>query len=404
MAALSIPFPADTETIRFDNGLWFTGTSFEARIVFVEQGRLADSPPPGPVRSVDLAGGYVIPPLCEAHNHNLGGEEPDQPIIRRYLENGIYYVNILSNLPRFTGMDLMHFNRFDSVDVQFGNGGLTAPGGHPIPLREWLLGHGAYPGFTRESLADHAYFAIADGMDFEEKWPIILSFRPDFIKLFLLHSEEYGTRRTDPAYLGRRGLDPALLPRMVERAHRHGLRVFAHVETAHDFRVAVDAAVDVIAHVPGNSEPSSRLRPEDARRAAEASVTVITTAARFRSMMARDAEHYHASLEAIRHNLALLREAGVTLAMGSDLYDADTHAEADLLRGLDLFGPAEILTMWTRNCAASIFPSREIGHLAAGAEASFLVLDGNPLVDWSALGRITLRYKDGRELRLSAPE
>ncbi len=400
LGALAIHTSAQAGAIRFDNGYWFTGTSFEPRTVYVDKGRLASSPPPGPVRSIDLANGYVVPPLCEAHNHNLGGEEPEGAIIRRYLEGGIYYVNILSNLPRFTAATQSNYNRPDSVDVQFANGGLTAPGGHPIPLRERLLSHGAYPGFTRETLADHAYFAITDSSDFEEKWPKILSHRPDLVKLFLVHSEEYAIRRNDPAYAGRRGLDPALLPAIVENVHERGLRAFAHVETAHDFRVAIASNVDVIAHVPGNSEPSSHLTPTDARRAAEAGVTVITTAAKFNSLAQRDPERYRAAMAAIRQNLALLHEAGVTLAVGSDLHDSDSRSEAELLRDLDLFSPAELLSMWTRNCAASVFPARQIGHLETGAEASFLVLNGNPLIDWSALGRIELRYKDGNELIL----
>lgn len=45
-----------------------------------------------------------------------------------------------------------------------------------------------------------------------------------------------------------------------------------------------------------------------------------------------------------------------------------------------------------------IFPGRRLGRIADGAEASFLVLDGNPIDDFSAVTRIFLRVKQGTVL------
>jgi hypothetical protein len=60
---------------------------------------------------------------------------------------------------------------------------------------------------------------------------------------------------------GNRGLDPALVPLIVARAHAAGLHVSAHVSSAADFRIAVDGGVDQIAHVPGqrSNDPSRYL-------------------------------------------------------------------------------------------------------------------------------------------------
>lgn len=387
------------ENVRFENGLWFDGRTFEPRTMHVANGRLTASPPATIARTVDLGGGHVIPPLCEAHNHNLGGDDDDQAVIRRYLADGIYYVGILSNLPYYSGQRLYFYNRPDSVDVIFANGGLTAPGGHPVTLRETLLGYGAYPHFTAETLADHAYFEIADAGDFDEKWPIILSYRPDVIKLFLLHSEQFETRRDDPEYRGRRGLDPALLPAMVARIHAHRLRAVVHVASGHDFGVAVRAGADVIAHLPGYADGSAIGRA-DAALAAERGVIVMTTAGLLAQREERDPEAYRGVREGQIANLQLLGEAGVRLAVGSDQYDETSRIEADYLRELGVFEPAELLTMWTENCVEALFPGRAIGTLAEGSEASLLVLEGNPLTDWGALGRIVLRVKDGEILSL----
>jgi len=80
---------------------------------------------------------------------------------------------------------------------------------------------------------------------------MIMAGAPDFIKGHLLYSEEFETRRNDPAYYGHRGLDPKVLRSIVDRAHADHLRVSCHIETAVDFRNALAAGVDEINHMPG---------------------------------------------------------------------------------------------------------------------------------------------------------
>ena len=50
--------------------------------------------------------------------------------------------------------------------------------------------------------------------------------------------------------------------------------------------------------------------------------------------------------------------------------------------------------------AFGIFPQRRIGELRPGFEASFLVLDGDPIADFGNTSRIGLRVKQGVALRL----
>jgi imidazolonepropionase-like amidohydrolase len=47
----------------------------------------------------------------------------------------------------------------------------------------------------------------------------------------------------------------------------------------------------------------------------------------------------------------------------------------------------------------AIFPKRKLGVLEPGYEASFLVLRGDPLVDFAATRAISLRVKRGVLLR-----
>jgi imidazolonepropionase-like amidohydrolase len=388
---------APEPTYQFVNGFWLDGGRFVKRVTYANQRKLQFTRPARVDTVVDLAGAYVIPPLCEAHNHNLGSDHENEATITRYLRDGVFYVKIMSNLPRETGLVRHTYNHPGSVDAAFANGGVTGSGGHPIRLREQLLERGAYEGFTRETLRDHAYFVVDTPADLDAKWPLVLQFRPDFIKAFLLHSEEYAKRRDDEKYFGARGLDPQIFPLLVERAHAARLRVSVHINSAEDFHAAVEAGADEIAHLPGR-QTVERIDRADANLAAQKGITVVTTAVLIERQLERDRQLHAELRQAQIDNLRLLRAAGVTLAIGSDEYDDTSTGEASHLRKLEVFDDRELLEMWTLNCARTVFPERKVGRLAPGYEASFLTLDGNPLVDWSSLGRIRYRFKDGMPL------
>ena len=392
------PVPREDRTAYVGAMVW-DGEEFRPRDIVVAGDRLVDAPARSANQRVELNGGYVVPPFCEAHNHNLGMPDENEASIARYLREGIFYVGILSNLPAITDPIRHTYNKPTSVDVIFANGPLTASGGHPIRLREFLLEQGVYPGFTRETLPGQGYFVIDDEADLQRHWPTIASQRPDFIKIILVSSEEFARRRDDPAFFGEKGLDPALVPRIVERAHANDLRVFAHVNTAHDFHVAVAAGVDVVAHLPGTKYPTS-IDPADAQSAARRGVVVITTT----MLIERPnvAERRPALREAQIANLRLLRDAGVTLAAGSDEYDETSSAEIAYLRTLGVFSDAELLRMWTTNCARTLFPDRRVGSLDPGNEASFLALGADPLANFDAVRNIRLRVKQGAALEVGS--
>ena len=283
-------------------------------------------------------------------------------------------------------MSIHYYNNPASVDASFGNGGITGPGGQLVQLREYLLESGAYPGFSKKTLADHAYTVVETLEDVEKKWPIILSYKPDFIKFHLVHSDEHSTRRDDPKYFGQKGMNPELARLIVELGHANGLRVAAHALTGHDFGVAVRAGVDEITHMPGYESPQW-INAEDATLAGSKGVTVITTLNAAEAAK-NDTPAYAAIRETQIANLRLLKENGVRIAVGSDAFHGDSRNEAEYLRQLGVFTDLEILIMWTRDCAQTTFPDRFIGELREQFEASFIVLERDPIKDWSALDQI----------------
>jgi imidazolonepropionase-like amidohydrolase len=47
-----------------------------------------------------------------------------------------------------------------------------------------------------------------------------------------------------------------------------------------------------------------------------------------------------------------------------------------------------------------VVPGRKIGHLKPGYEASFLMLSGDPLLDFTNVQKVELRIKQGKLLTL----
>ncbi len=87
------------KTYEFQNGRWFDGNQFVKRSVYSEWGRLRFLKPHKIDQVVDLEGGFVLPPLCDAHNHNFGTGYQDEENVRRFLEAGIFYVKVPSSVP-----------------------------------------------------------------------------------------------------------------------------------------------------------------------------------------------------------------------------------------------------------------------------------------------------------------
>ncbi len=396
------------EGVQFSGGRWFDGSGFVARDFFVVGGMLTSQKPERVDSVIDLAGKFVVPPYGEAHNHNVESSRIDA-VARMYLERGIFYVKNPNSLQRYTTPLAGKINIPSSIDAVFAGGGLTGTGGHPafiaqrqIDAKRWDISEGD-GGF---------YYVIDTRADLDRRWAEIASARRDFLKTYLLYSEEYAKRRADSAYKDWRGLDPALLPEIVRRAHEKGWRVSTHVESAADFHVAVEAGTDEINHLPGfrpdRNDPSSmantaryEISEADATLAADKHIFVVTTVGDWLAMVDTlpSAKPFAAAARGVvKRNLLLLDRAGVRIAIGSDAYTRTTDFELAELRTLNAFSTLQLLRMACETTAETIFPGRKIGHLRDGYEASFLVLDGDPLADFANAQRIAMRFKQGHFL------
>ena len=385
-------FPKDIKLI---NGKWFNGQGFSKQTVWIYNGKLRfESGKSQPKETVDLSGKYIIPPFAEAHNHNLESEYELDKRIAKYFSHGVFYVKLQSSIKKRMLPLMSWYNHPLGLDISQAYAPITGTDGHPIGVRKRYLERGHFDGLfkTLEELESHGYFTIDNENQLSTKWESILSFKPDFIKVMLLYSEEYEKRKDDKSYFARKGLNPKLLPKIVDKAHQNGLRVSVHVATTTDFRNAITSGADEISHLPGISN-GLKLTPEDAKMAAQKNVTVITTV----SLVTKRSKNpnYEQLVEAIKHNLKLLKDAGVKLAIGSDMYNDTSLGEVAFLAKLGVFSNLELLKMWTEVSAKTIFPNRKIGKLCEGYEANFLVLNGNPIEDLGSIQKIEMRVKQG---------
>ena len=399
---------AASHNYEFANGNWFDGRKFVRRTFYSVAGVLSSKRPARVDRTFDFSGKYIVPPFGEAHNHNLdwSSDERFARINKMYLDAGIFYVKNPNSLLRSKQPTSAHINLPSTVDGILSNGGLTGSGGHPIEIVT------PQRGFKPEDGEGGFYYVIDYLADLERKWPAIKAGQPDFIKTYLLYSEEYAKRKDDKAYDGWKGLDPAVLPEIVRRAHRDGLRVSTHVETAADFHNAAVAGVDEINHLPGfrperndiaNYKNLARyeISDADAKLAAKKGIVVVTTIGETvdQTFNEKNNERDRLAVRAMLvQNLNVLRKHDVAIAIGSDSFRQTALAEALSLAKLQSLDNLTLLKMWCETTAATIFPKRKIGYLKDGYEANFLVLTANPLADFANVKTIELRIKRGEPL------
>jgi imidazolonepropionase-like amidohydrolase len=421
IANLSMPVYSQT-TYEFSGGWWFNGKGFVRQKLYAVNGIFQKRRASHVDKVIELGDLYIVPPFADAHSHAFDNPKSIDDAVATNLRDGIFYGFSLTNSIKGKTLVADKVNKPDSIDVGYADAGLTATLGHPILSAEvtangipWDALAANWSRLLKSHTAEgDAYFVIDNLDELEKKWPRIISSKPDVIKIFLLDTENFEEHRRSTTTINDKGLDPILVPAIVARAHGSKLRVVAHVETAADFRVAVRAGVDIIAHLPGLAPKKNEnllryeLTEADAELAKRKGVSVVATAWLAERLAApkpwlsgaaaeADTAQLERAKEIQRHSLKRLMDHGVPIAIGSDLYENAT-TEASYLERLGVFDSPTLLQMWSRTTAQLIFPKRRIGQLTAGYEASLLALSCDPLKDFACTRQISIRMKQGRLL------
>jgi imidazolonepropionase-like amidohydrolase len=229
---------------------------------------------------------------------------------------------------------------------------------------------------------------------------------------------------------------------IVEAAHKHGLRVHAHVYAEQDVRHALEAGVDVLQHV-GSAGTAPPYSPELIRDIVNAGRPVVVTAAH-RAWVYPDTAAFPERLQdpemkklfppeifaEIQDSLKnwpalgyfqrtdremLYRERGVkqfiesgaVMGMGTDSgTPMNFHSEAlwrEIKVHVDMgMTPQRAIAAATRVNAQIIGKGRELGTIEPGKLADIIVVKGNPLFDIVALSNVDVVVKNGTAFRAGA--
>jgi imidazolonepropionase-like amidohydrolase len=200
----------------------------------------------------------------------------------------------------------------------------------------------------------------------------------------------------------------------VREGKKHNIPTITHAVTAVDTLAAVEAAPAVLVHTPH----IGRLEEDAAavQKIAKAGIPMTSTLAIFiphfgndNAPLFRDRQPFPwdtiSSAGQGPVNARLLWEAGISYGFGTDTSWPPKETLDDELRALRLtFSPRDIVTILTKNAAASVLKPNELGTLDVGKVADIVIVDGDPLTNVSSLLNVVTTIKAGTVMFEKRPQ
>ena len=193
---------------------------------------------------------------------------------------------------------------------------------------------------------------------------------------------------------------------VVEDAHRMGKKVAAHVHGVDSIRMAVEAGIDTLEHVPfrahGTIEYDARLVDEMIRKDLIVSLAMPATWYRVRAEDMVEARSHPQHLWEQRYDtIRRMQEAGVKLVVSSDQGSTSTRIDELSLLMEFLVHEAhmpvmDVLHGVTGLAAEALGIDNDVGVIAPGKRADLLLVDGNPGDDIAALRQVHTVVQDGK--------
>ncbi len=369
-ADLAVARATPAATLAIVNGTMIDGTGARPvrnaavlikgkRIVYAGPRRRVKIPPGA--RRIDVRGGTIMPGIINTHIHQAN----DEISLRAWLMGGVTTVRDLG-----AGSDTQWiFTHRNRVNRSSRRARLLAVGPF-ITVPE------GYP----KAIWGGSGLVVTSVEDARAKTEQVIAAGCDTVKIGLESGEIFG-RAPLPM------LSPEEAKAIVEVAHARGKRVSAHAMVTADFRRAIEAGVDEIAHYNVQDTPQELLD----RMVAEKIVLVPTLEL---------LQLVHATIYG--DTLKRFVRAGGIVALGTDYMGAGPGYAYDLgmpwheLLYMVRAGmtPMQALVAATSNAAYTV-GHPELGALKKGKIADVIAIEGNPLRDIELMEKVTLVVHNG---------
>jgi imidazolonepropionase-like amidohydrolase len=378
---------------------------------FTKIGKKGELQPPAGAVRVDLSGKTVMPALVDAHTHlgwtviktgKIGADTYTRENLidhlRRYAYYGIAAAQSMGIDPGETPYQVRANPMPDAALFRIAGRGMALPNAGPGAAYWKPVAYGVST--EAEARADVQELAAK---------------KVDLVKIWV--DDRNGTVPK---------LTPPLYRAIIDEAHKHNLRVAAHIYYLADAKDLLRSGIDIFAHGIRDKDvddeaialfkqhrnvvvipnlPERETTEQDFQFAAE-----TVPAAQIKRMRDAEAGRKPEAVQRAREfygiqarNLAKLSASGVRIGFGTDSSAEvgwNAHQEMTDMVAAGMTA-AQVLVAATRT-AAEIVKLDQLGTVAAGKSADFLVLDANPLDNINNTRRIAKVYLRGKELDRAA--
>jgi imidazolonepropionase-like amidohydrolase len=375
-----------------------TGRVIERGAVVVRDGKIASvsatAPAAGTGRTIDAGGKTVMPGLIDAHRHIVTGNPADwltkvaPQQLQEFLDAG--FTTVLCAIDPVQAIEArkrieagqmkgprLYVGAFLPVAGATGpppNGdpARTDPARAPLPTK-------AAPAIQRDATIKAVADAVKAGYD--------------YLKVVLNTTQN--------------GPEIETLKLIVSEGKKSNTPTIVHAVSVRDTLAALDAKPDLLVHTPhiGNLGDD----PAAVKRIVDAKIPMTSTLAVFvphfdakGTPLFRDAQPFPwptlSSAGQGPVNARLLWDAGiVSYGYGTDTQWPPKETLSDELRALRLvFSPQDVVKIITKNAATATMHGAEIGTLEPGKLADIVIVDGDPMLDSSALLKVVTTIKGGQ--------
>jgi imidazolonepropionase-like amidohydrolase len=207
-------------------------------------------------------------------------------------------------------------------------------------------------------------------------------------------------------------LSPELYRAVIDEAHKHNLRVTAHIVYLDDAKDLLRAGIDGFAHTVRDKDiddeymallkkrPNFFQTPNLPDRGVRTDLSWVTDTVpadelnKLQTEVATDRPAMQKTYAITARNLARMSKEGVLIALGTDgIVPWAHHVEMEDMVAAGMTS-AQVIVAATRN-AAQVLKLTDMGTIAVGKTANFLVLDANPLENITNTRRISEVYLRG---------